>query len=183
MKFNKLTGIILKKQNYREADQIVTLWTREIGKIRFLAKGIRLPKSKLAYSLQELSVVEVQLTGKNLPTLTSANSIQQFNNITLDLKKASIAFYAVELMLKFTADENPNIQVYDLLSNFFNYLNSQEEIAGNDKSIDIFALKLAKALGFGSPEKAQTHREVREFVEDLIERKIKSDSFYQLLTN
>ena len=182
MKFNKFTGIILKKQNYREADQIITFWSREAGKIRFLAKGIRLPKSKLAYSLQDLSVVEVQITGKNLPSLTSANSAQQFNNIALDLKKSAIAFYAVELMLKFTADEHPNYQVYELFFNFLNHLNNTGEISDDDKVIDIFALQLAKALGFGSPQEAKSHREVREFIEDLIERKIKSDSFYQLLS-
>ena len=81
MKYQKLTGIILKKQNNKEADQIITIWTKEFGKIRCLAKSIRLPKSKLNSSMQDLSLVEFEVTGKHLPVLISSVTIK-LDNLT-----------------------------------------------------------------------------------------------------
>lgn len=176
MKYEKLTGIILKKQNYREADQIVSAWTRQAGKIRVLARSLRKPTSKLNYAMQDLSEVEIHCSGNHLPTLTGARPIRQFKSLTQDLKKAAVAFYAAELMLKMTADEHPNPQAYDLLSDLLGNIERQETI--NDHLlIDSFALGLAQVLGFGTPAKANSHNDVNKFIEYIIERSIKSEPF------
>jgi recombinational DNA repair protein (RecF pathway) len=47
MKYSKAQGIVLKKQNYKESDQIVTIWSYEFGKIRVLARALRCPKASL----------------------------------------------------------------------------------------------------------------------------------------
>src|SRR6185436_11737651 len=98
MRYKKLTGIILKKQNYKEADQILTVWTREAGKVRLLAKGLRRPVSKLNYALPDLGVSELHFTGNNLPVLIAAKPIRQFQSLSQDLQKTIIGFYAAELM-------------------------------------------------------------------------------------
>src|SRR3989338_8131522 len=111
MKYRKFTGIVLKKQNYREADQIVTVWTRENGKVRFLAKGLRKPTSKLNYNLQDLSFVSFEVAGsKHLPTLISVVMSRSFKHLRSDLNKIGSAIFAAELMLRMTADEQPNPQ-------------------------------------------------------------------------
>ncbi len=46
------SGFILKKKNIREADQIFTIYTKEFGKLKFLAKGSRKIKSKLRGGLK-----------------------------------------------------------------------------------------------------------------------------------
>ena len=175
MKYKKLTGVILKKQNYREADQIVTLWTREAGKVRVMARSVRLPKAKLCYSIQDLSVVEVELAGRgNMMTLIGAKIISQFKNLMTSLPKASRGFYVAELMMKMTADEHPNPQAFDLLVKFLQRENDQP--SSNDYSgVDQFALALAGALGFGSPDKTDSHKGVKEFIQDLIEREVHTD--------
>ena len=122
MRYAKLEGIILKKQNYKEADQILTVWTRQSGKIRCLARGVRLNKSRLAYSLADLAQVEIQLAGRNLPTLIGVSPVRQFRTLVQDLKKTAMAFYAAELMMKMTADEHPNPQAFELLSDFLSRL-------------------------------------------------------------
>ena len=179
MNYKKLTGVILKKQNYREADQIITIWTQELGKVRVLAKGLRLAKSKLVYSLQDLSLVTVEISGKNLPTLIGASCVQQFNTLGEDLQKAAIAFYASELMLKLTADEHPNVKGFELLVEFLQALDTQSIGAGH-KIVDEFAIDLAQSLGFGAPEKVDSHGDINQFIENLIERNLKSDSFLTL---
>jgi DNA repair protein RecO (recombination protein O) len=214
MKYNKLTGIILKKQNYREADQIVTLWTREAGKIRVMARGLRLGKSKLSFGMQDLGVVEIETAGhRALPALISTKPIQNFSGLREDLSKTVAAFYAVELMLKMTPDEEPNAEAYGFLLDYLNFLNSTDIVSLPVFSIvDSFSLRLLRSLGFsiehaqdtfnmppslrdsitllvecrfpelpqmGIDEQAakKSHEIVKNFIEFILERNIKSDQF------
>lgn len=176
MKYKKLTGIILKKQNYREADQIVSIWTREAGKVRVLARGLRKSSSKLNYACQDLSEAVLDITGRGLPTLIGVRPIRQFKSLQQDLKKTAIAFYAAELMLKMTADEHPNVRAYDLLVDFLGKLEEQT-VANDYLLIDSFALSLTQVLGFGTPKTANSHSEVTKFIEYILERSIKSEPF------
>ena len=191
MKYKKLTGIILKKQNYREADQIVSVFTREAGKVRCLAKSLRHPKSKLNYAVQDLSESEISVVGGNLPILISAKPIRQFAGLRDDLKKTAIAFYAGELMLKMTADEHPNETAYDLLQNFLINLNHHDFSEKYHPLLECFSLDLLDTLGFRIPkdldservmkmnidEIEQTHRTINKFIEYILERNIKSEAF------
>lgn len=177
MKYKKLTGIILKKQNYKEADQIVTVWTKELGKVRVLARSLRLSKSKLAYNFQDLSLVELEITGsKNLPTLINTKTVKSFKGIKEMLPKIAQALYACELMLKMTGDEHRNQLAFDLMIKF---LSNLETSALNDSFslLDKFSLDLAKTLGFGQPKKIQSHSDIRNFIESILERNLKSEAF------
>ena len=147
MRYQKLTGIILKKQNLREADQIVTLWTHELGKVRVLCKSIRSAKSKLSYAMQDLSLVEINISGRHLPVLISSRQIKNYKAIKEDLKKAAVAFYASEMVLKLTADEHPNQNTHKLLVDFLEYLN---DFKGHNPQLvlESYALKLMSSLGF-----------------------------------
>jgi DNA repair protein RecO (recombination protein O) len=176
MKYKKLTGIILKKQNYKEADQIITLWTREAGKVRVMAKSLRLPKSKLCSSMQDLGLVEIDLAGRgNLMTLIGAKLIRQHSRLITSLAKASQGFYAAELIMKMTADEQPNESVFNLLTAFLEKID--QEHVDSLAHADEFALNVAEILGFGIPEKVSNHRDVVNFVEDILERELKSNAF------
>lgn len=155
MRHRKLQGIILKKTNYKEADQIVTAWTKEAGKVRFLAKAVRLSKSKLAFGLSDLSLVELHLAGKHLPVLTGLKPVRHFPTLLSDLKKAAIGFYAAELMLKMTADEHPNQTAFELFWEFLRCLDSLDYSVKYYPLLESFSLKLLTALGF-SIEYAQS---------------------------
>jgi DNA repair protein RecO (recombination protein O) len=179
MKYTKGQGIVLKKQNYRETDQIVTIWSDEFGKMRVLARGLRRSGSKLAGALQDLSWVKFELTGK-WPTIISAEVVNNFKGIRQNLAKVAPACYACELIMKMTADEHPDSRAFHLLADFL------RELSGNSTEfqaytlIDIYALNLADILGFGRPAEMNTHHDVRNFIESLIERSIKSDPFMSL---
>lgn len=180
MQYKKLEGIILKKQNYKESDQIITIWTLEAGKIRALAKGVRLAKSKLVYSLQELSWATVEITGRNLPTIISVAPIKQFHTLTEDLKKTAIAFYAAELMLKMTADEHPNEQAFLLLKNFLISLDKDDY--STRPILENFCIELLDSLGFKipqdlNPSDPDAHQKINKFIEYILERNIKSEPF------
>lgn len=177
MKYKKLTGIILKKQNYKEADQILTVWSREAGKVRVLAKSIRLPKSKLSHAVSDLSVSYLDIAGNHLPVLIGAKTIRQFQAIREDLQKTAFGLYAAELMLKMTADEHPNSQAYDLLHNFLLNLEDEHYFPRNGNILDNFSLDLLEVLGFKFPQDSiADHSTINKFIEYILERNLRSES-------
>lgn len=189
MRYKKLNGIILKKQNYREADQIITVWTKELGKLRFLAKGVRKPSSKLVYNLQDFSYISLEVTGKNLPAgqaglpvLIGCSAIRSFKNLFADLNKIAAACYVAELMLKMTADEHSNKEAFELLAGFLDRLDKQSPRNLRDE-VSVFSLALIKILGFGykTTKPDLDFFQVNEIVESILERSLKSKGFITLV--
>jgi DNA repair protein RecO (recombination protein O) len=193
MKYKKLTGIVLKKQNYKEADQILTIWTREAGKVRVLAKSIRLPKSKLAYAVGDLSLAAIDIAGRHsLPVLIGAKPISQFSNLRQDLQKTIIGLYAAELMLKMTADEHPNQKAFELLSDFLHDLEKLDYSVKYHPLLECFSLSLLESLGFKMPQNLdreqiikmdlnqieEIHRKINKFIEYILERHMKAESLF-----
>ncbi len=58
MKHTSFEGVVIKKTNFSEADKIVTIFTRDHGKITVLAKGLRRLSSKRSGSLDLFSLVK-----------------------------------------------------------------------------------------------------------------------------
>ena len=119
----KYTAIILKKQPFGEADEIITFFSLETGKIRALAKSVKLAKSKMQNALQTLFLVELALAGRgNLPKIISAEVKDAFPALREDLEAIKPAYYACELVLKFMPDGQSNPELYTLLKDFFKHL-------------------------------------------------------------
>lgn len=121
----KYTAIILKKQAFKEGDEIITVFTKEAGKIRCLAKGVKKSLSKLQQRLQTLFLVNLTLAGGDMPKIIHVEPIKVFSKMRENLTASKMAFYALELILKFTADEQKNESLFNLLEQFLEFLNSQ----------------------------------------------------------
>jgi DNA repair protein RecO (recombination protein O) len=145
----KCRGIILKKQPFNEGDEIITFFTKELGKIRCLAKSVKSSKSKLQQKLQSLFVVDISFTHGKLPKIISAEPVKVFSALRENLQGLKRAFYAQELVLKFTPDEQKNEPLYFLLENFLEFLDSEklEEIL--DLGLLKFKLEILRVLGLG----------------------------------
>lgn len=121
---NNYLAIVLKKQPYGEGDEIITLFTKEAGKIRALAKSTKLPKSKLQYSLQSLFLSRVTTTSASaLPKIIRADAVKVYPHVRERMDAAQMAFYALELLLKATADEHKNEGLFALMTDFLEFLN------------------------------------------------------------
>lgn len=150
MRETKYKAIILKKQQIGEGDEIVTLYTKELGKIRVLGKSTKLAKSKLQHALQALFCVEVALAGhSSFPKIIGAEVANTFSGLKNNLEASKHAWYALELVLKFTPDEQTNEGLFLLLLSYLEFLNQE-------RAADIFAAGLCKfkieflnSVGFG----------------------------------
>ncbi len=72
-------AIVLRAQKLGEADRIVTLLTREHGKVRAVGKGVRRTSSRFGSRLEPFMMIDVQLyTGRNLDIVTQVETIGPF---------------------------------------------------------------------------------------------------------
>jgi len=113
-------GFILKRINLGESDRIVTAFTRDFGKIKFVAKGVRKIKSRLAGSIEPFYISELVISkGKNLDILTTANIIETSLETRTGLEAIKTASFFIELIDKMIPEKSPNENIYDLLVEVF----------------------------------------------------------------
>ena len=142
-------AIVLRKMDYRETSQIVTLFTREKGKMAVLAKGARLLKSRFGSSLQPMSYTQVVFYHKptrGLQTLSESAHVQPFHRISRDLEKISIGWRIVELVYALMEEEQQHPQVFNLLVEVLGRLDEADVHAIN--LLPYFQMRLATVLGF-----------------------------------
>jgi DNA repair protein RecO (recombination protein O) len=148
-KEQRLTALVLKKQPYGEGDEIVTFFTKEEGKLRALAKSTKFSKSKLQYSLQVLFCINLTLSGRGgLPKIIGAEALETYSKIRESLECMKIAFYALELLIKFTPDEEENETLFNLFTNFLTHLNTYtKDVALIDLGLAKFKIQFLESLG------------------------------------
>jgi DNA repair protein RecO (recombination protein O) len=111
-------AVVLRTQKLGEADRIITLLTREHGRVKAVAKGVRRTKSRWGARLEPASHVDLQLySGRTFETVTQAVSLENFGDtLSLDYQRWTVASAILEAAERFTAQEHePSLQQYLLL--------------------------------------------------------------------
>ena len=117
-------GIILKKVDRSEADQLFTLYTEDFGKLDVLGKAIRKISSKLRSGMDTFYLSEIDfIQGKVYKTLTDAVLIERFENVRKDLKKLIIAAKISAALDGLVHDQEPDKRIWKLLLRVFKKLN------------------------------------------------------------
>lgn len=110
---------MLRTQKLGEADRIITLLTREHGRVRGVAKGVRRTKSKFGARLEPGSHIDIQLyTGRTFDTITQVESIFNYGEaLTDDYSRWTIAGAILEAAERFTSHEHePALQEFKLVT-------------------------------------------------------------------
>ncbi|MFQ5569406.1 MAG: DNA repair protein RecO [Rhodothermales bacterium] len=142
-------AIVLRTMEYGETSQIVTLFTREKGKMTVLAKGARLMKSRFGSSLQPMSYTQVVFYYKptrGLQTLTESAHVHPFHHISRNLEKLSVGLRMMDLVYALIHAEEHNPQVFSLLLQVLSRLDTAETHTTN--LLPYFQMRLATVLGF-----------------------------------
>src|SRR5438477_8045476 len=96
MASEKAQALVIRGVDFSETSRIVTLWTREFGKVRALAKGGRRLKSNFDVALDLLTVcgiVFIHKTTGNLDLLTEAQVQERFPQLRADLAALNAGYY------------------------------------------------------------------------------------------
>ncbi len=128
-----------------EADRIVTLMTENHGRVRAVAKGIRRTTSKFGSRLEPTTHVSLQLyLGRELDTITQAETISQLGNIRDDLHRFGRANVMLETVDQVALEREPNNALYRML------VGALAELDRDDAPLVLagFLLKLLALEGF-----------------------------------
>jgi DNA repair protein RecO (recombination protein O) len=142
----RVEGVVLRHREWGEADRLLTIYTREMGKIQTIAKGVRKPRSRKAGHIQPFTRTSLLLaSGRSFYILTQAETIAPHIALREDLVLLGSASYIVELLDRFTFDEEENRSLYRLLQNSLTRLNR-----GDNPEIVVhyYEIRLLDHIGF-----------------------------------
>lgn len=144
----KTKALIIKSQNFFEADRLLTAIDQNGAKIRFLGKSVRKSQAKMAGYLNLFNYLDLVIVeGKNFDIATSAEIIKNFRNLETNLEKTGVAFFIAELIDKLLEEkeEHYNLQKLTICSYF--WLNKAEK-SQSKKIINFFLINLLDKIGF-----------------------------------
>jgi DNA repair protein RecO (recombination protein O) len=112
----KAEAIVLRRHNLGEADRIVTLLTREQGKVGVVAKGARKPKSRFAGRLELFTHLRALLAvGRSLDVVSQVEVLDAFAPIRQDLTRLGYASLAAEVIDRATVERQAAPELFGLL--------------------------------------------------------------------
>lgn len=155
-----------------EVDRLLTIYTKDFGKILVRAKSVRKNQSKLKGHLELFLQSHFLIApGKNLDIITGAETIERFSELHQRLPCLAAAYYLSEVIDKTMAGPEKDENIWRLILSNFQGLNQEKP---NIKAlINDFENMLLGFLGYGSQKNPLS------FIELLLNERIKS---YQLLT-
>jgi DNA repair protein RecO (recombination protein O) len=115
MAIEKAQALVLRTTDWSETSKIATLWTRELGKVRALAKGGRRLRSAFESALDLLTLCSIVLLRKpsGLDLLTEAQVARRFPRLRTDLGSLYAAYYLAELLGDWTEENDPHPALFD----------------------------------------------------------------------
>jgi DNA repair protein RecO (recombination protein O) len=139
-------AVVLQHNDWGEADRMLWLFTRELGKVRAIAKGARKMRSRKAGHLEPFTQVNLLLArGRDLLIVTQAETVDAFLPLREDLVRIGYAAYVVELLDRFTYDEGENRSLYRLLTETLSRI---EKEADPTLAIRYYEIRLLDLLGY-----------------------------------
>lgn len=109
-------ALVLRRLNYGETDKILTLYSRDRGRISAIAKGARKAISRLSGATEALTLTRFQLaTGKSLEIVTQCEVREAFSSLREDLNRLAHGLYLADVLDHSVEDDAPNPALFDLL--------------------------------------------------------------------
>ncbi len=176
----KTEGIIIRRRNFKDADRILTVLTSDQGKIAVRASGIRRIPSRRSAHVELLNHSMLTLYhGNAFPVLTEAQTIESFSEIKEDLEKIGLAYHLCELVDGLCPENQENRQVFNLVKATLTRLALEGDSAALVRD---FQTELLFQLGYWNKQEFLTKNiDMDHFVENILERKLKSKSIFAKL--
>lgn len=137
-------AVILRRQEIGEADRLLVLLTPAHGKLRALAKGARKPIARKAGHLELYALVDMQLArGREWYYVREAETKEPFLPLREDLTRAAYASHLVELIDRFTGEQDVSRAEFALLRDALGWLCSDADPRTIARYFELHLLALA----------------------------------------
>ncbi|AYC29609.1 DNA repair protein RecO [Paenisporosarcina cavernae] len=113
---HRIEGIVIKTRDYGETNKIVTVYTKENGKITAMARGAKKAASRLSAITQLFSYGSFLIQkGSGMGTIQQGELLESYRFLREDFEATAYASYIVEIMDRLTEEERPSDGIYHLL--------------------------------------------------------------------
>jgi len=146
----KTSGIVLHSIKHTDSTTIITVYTRQFGRVSYMVHGVNKKKSVCpAAFLQPLSLVEINVyhtPGKNLQRLKEIRMEQPLTGIPFNPVKNSLALFLSEILYRTLRQTEPDENLYLFIENSILQLDCSDSGISNFHLI--FLHKMTRYLGF-----------------------------------
>ena len=142
-----MQAIVLSRRDFREFDQMISLYTREQGKLELLARGLKKVTSKNAAHLEPFSVILIEVAeGKEIDHLTKVVPVEYFPGIRRDLTKSLAAGFAASFTDELIQVRERDERIFTALRTWLAFLESTPTVTIT--LVDGYVTVLLACLGF-----------------------------------
>lgn len=149
---HKTRGIVFRFTKYGESSIIVTIFTELFGIQTYLVNGVRSKSAKGKIALfQPLTLLDLVVYYKenaNIKRIKEVKCLYQYQSLTADLRKSTIAIFISEVLNKTVKDESHAQEIFEFLYHSLILFDHQQTAVGNFHLV--FLIKLSRFLGFGA---------------------------------
>lgn len=121
-------ALLLRKTPYRDSDYILSLFTKDLGKISGIARNAKNSMKRFGARLEPFVHISVNLkeTGREFKLIQDTDTIQVFSSFTENIELFTLGNLLLETIDVLTPRESPNEEMFELLINTLEAMNSKE---------------------------------------------------------
>lgn len=146
----KTEAIVLRSMKYGETSRILTLYTREFGRMSVIVKGARGTKPKFGAALDLMSRSDAVIYTKEqreLQLMTQADLVRQYRRVIDSSDRLMYGFAILEFLYATVHGEEAHEELYDILLHALEALDAEQARPAN--VLLHYLLRLSGALGIG----------------------------------
>lgn len=150
MKIDKTKGIIIRWYELGDTSKIIKLYTKDFGKMKVVAKGVKNLKSKFGSAMDLFNLSEIVFYNKesrDLQLLSEADLIEQFESIQNNYYKYQIVSCIAQILDNFTLPEEKNLSLYKMTAKAL-HLTSEADDSNMIMLSYLYAVKLIAMSGY-----------------------------------
>ena len=126
MEIFKVEGFILNTTDFGDANRVVTIYTKNFGKIEVNAYGCRRAKNFLSGVIQMFNKICAEIKkGSQVDSIHDADILEFYPNLTADIEKLTYASIFFEIVNKMILPKIADVRIYNLLENFLPVINKK----------------------------------------------------------
>lgn len=141
-------AVILRTADFSESDRMVSLYTKDFGRLSGIAKGAKRSLKRFGSALEPFTLNEVTFfmrENQNLVRLERCRIVRAFPEIAHNVRKVTLGSYLLELVLGLTPEREAHPEVYRLLVYYIDLLS---EASFRESMVHLFELRLFALLGY-----------------------------------
>ena len=127
MKTYQIDGVILRTNDFADSNRVVTIFTKERGKLELNAYGCRRSRNPMSGALQMFNHISAEVSGSGkVDTIREADVIKFCSGLTADVERMAYASIFFEVVNRMTLPKFPEAGVYELLVKSLPALDSRD---------------------------------------------------------